>query len=112
MQNGFLRCEMPALETWTNIRDGSLMRLIPVGEFIMGSTPEQTEAAKAMDRAGPQFPLLHETPQFRASVPDFYIGVFAVTNEQFARFLSETGPNAEQLQRWITWLDGIAAVTN
>ena len=78
----------------------------------MGSTREQTEAAKAMDKAGPQFPLLHETPQFRAFVPDFYIGVYAVTNEQFARFLSETGPNAEQLQRWITWLDGIAAVTN
>jgi hypothetical protein len=28
------------------------MRLVPAGEFIMGSTIEQTEAAKQMDRAG------------------------------------------------------------
>jgi formylglycine-generating enzyme required for sulfatase activity len=99
-------------ETWTNEKDGSLMRLIPAGEFLMGSTREQIEAAKAMDKDGPQFPLLHETPQFRASVPDFYIGVYTVTNEQFARFLSETTPNAEELQGWVTWLDGIAALTS
>jgi formylglycine-generating enzyme required for sulfatase activity len=94
-------------ETWTNEKDGSLMRLIPAGEFIMGSTREQTEAAKAMDKDGPQFPLLHETPQFRAYIDNFYLSVFAVTNEQFARFLSGTRPSAEQLQRWVSWLDRI-----
>ena len=26
-----------------------------------------------MDKAGPQFPLLHETPQFRAKIDDFYL---------------------------------------
>jgi len=76
-------------EAWTNEKDGSLMRLIPAGEFIMGSTREQTEAAERMDRAGPQFPLLHETPQFRVTIYSFYLSVFAVTNGQFARFLSE-----------------------
>jgi formylglycine-generating enzyme required for sulfatase activity len=98
---------MPTPETWTNLRDGSLMRLIPDGEFIMGSTPEQIAAAKAMDKDGSQFPLLHETPQFRAKIDNFYLSVFAVTNEQFARFLSETRPSAEQLQRWVSWLDRI-----
>jgi formylglycine-generating enzyme required for sulfatase activity len=94
-------------ETWTNEKDRSLMRLIPAGEFIMGSTPEQTEAAKAMDKDGPQFPLLHETPQFRAKIDNFYLGVFPVTNEQFARFLSERKPSADQLQQWVSWLDRI-----
>jgi iron(II)-dependent oxidoreductase len=96
------------IETWTNLKDGSLMQLIPGGQFIMGSTTEQTEAAKRMDKAGLQFPLLHETPQFRANTGDFYVSVFAVTNEQFARFLGETQPSSHQLQSWVSWLDGIA----
>ncbi|SRR6266566_3525033 len=103
---------MPTPETWTNPRDGSLMRLIPAGEFIMGSTPLQIAAAKAMDKDGPQFPLLHETPQIHAKIDNFYLSVFAVTNEQFARFLSETRPSAEQLQRWVSWLDRIAVAPN
>jgi formylglycine-generating enzyme required for sulfatase activity len=100
------------IETWTNPKDGSLMRLIPAGEFIMGSTVEQTEAAKRMDKAGPQFPLLHETPQFRAKERDFYLGVFTVTNKQFARFLNEAKPSREQLQRWVSWLDRIIIKPN
>jgi iron(II)-dependent oxidoreductase len=95
------------IETWTNEKDGSVMRLIPAAEFIMGSTIEETEAAKRIDKAGPQFPLLHETPQFRANIDDFYLSVFAVTNEQFARFLSETNPSVERLQHWVSWLDRI-----
>jgi iron(II)-dependent oxidoreductase len=102
----------PMKESWTNEKDGSLMRLIPAGEFIMGSTLEQTEAAKRMDKAGPQFPLLHETPRFRAKLDDFYLSVFAVTNEQFARFLSEMRPLAKQLQRWVSWLDRITIEPN
>ena len=85
------------------------MRLIPAGEFIMGSTLDQTEAAKRMDKAGPQFPLLHERPQFRVTTCDFYLGVFAVTNEQFAHFLSETKPSGGQLQCWVSWLDRIVS---
>lgn len=99
---------MEMLQTQRNDRDGSLLRLIPAGEFTMGSTPEQIEAAITMDKDGPQFPLLHETPQFRTQVPDFYIGVFAVTNEQFARFLSATRPSAQELGVWLPWIDRIA----
>ena len=75
----------------------------------MGSTLDQTEAAKRMDKAGPQFPLLHERPQFRVTTCDFYLGVFAVTNEQFAHFLSETKPSGGQLQCWVSWLDRIVS---
>jgi|SRR5438876_11345930 len=94
-------------QTWTNQKDGSLMRLIPAGEFIMGSAIEQTEAANATDKAGPLFPLLHETPQFRPKIDNFYLSVFAVTNEQFAHFLTETEPSPHQLQLWVSWLDRI-----
>jgi formylglycine-generating enzyme required for sulfatase activity len=45
-----------------------------------------------MDIGGHEFTLLDETPQFRASVPAFCIGVYAVTNQQFAKFLSEMRP--------------------
>jgi formylglycine-generating enzyme required for sulfatase activity len=99
-------------ETWTNPEDGSLMRLIPAGEFIMGSTREQTEAAKAMEKAGPQFPLLHETPRFRVMLDNFYLSVCAVTNQQFARFLSEVKPPSPQLQHWVSWLDRIVIWPN
>ena len=88
------------------------MRLIPAGEFSMGSTIEQTEAAKRMDKAGQQFPLSHETPQFAATIGNFYLSVFAVTNEQFARFLLETKPSPEQLQQWVSWLDRITIGPN
>jgi formylglycine-generating enzyme required for sulfatase activity len=93
--------EYSLAENWTNPRDGSLMQLIPAGEFIMGSTPAELEAARAMDHDGPLFALQHETPQFRAFVPAFYLGVFAVTNVQFARFLDEARPAPAQLKQWL-----------
>ena len=54
-----------------NPKDGSVMRLIPAGEFIMGSTPAQIEAARLMDIGGHEFTLLDELPQFHAFLPDF-----------------------------------------
>jgi formylglycine-generating enzyme required for sulfatase activity len=94
-------------ETWTNPRDGSRMRLIPAGEFVMGSIEADIETATRMDKDGEQFALRHEMPQFRAVVPAFYIGVYAVTNEQFARFLSSVRPAPDQRKVWIPWLDRI-----
>jgi formylglycine-generating enzyme required for sulfatase activity len=88
-------------ETWANARDGSLLQLIPAGEFIMGSTPAEIDAAREMDRDGPLFALRHETPQFRVFAPAFYLGVFAVTNAQFVRFLNEVRPESTQLKRWL-----------
>jgi len=94
-------------ETWTNPRDGSLMRLIHMGEFVMGSTPDEIEAAARMDQEGPEFPLLRETPQFRCWTPAYWIGVYAVTNEQFARFLTETQPAPAELKHWAPWAERI-----
>jgi formylglycine-generating enzyme required for sulfatase activity len=99
-------------DAWVNPRDNSVMRLIPAGEFVMGSTPEQIEAARLMDIYGSQFTLLDELPQFRAFLPDFYLSECAVTNEQFAKFLNATSPPAEQFKLWIPSLEKIILPTN
>jgi len=87
-------------ETFINPNDGSTMRLIPAGEFTMGSTPEDIENARNMNKDGPSF-ALHETPQFDLFVPSFYMSVFTVTNEQFARFLSERQPSPALFDLWV-----------
>jgi formylglycine-generating enzyme required for sulfatase activity len=84
------------------------MRLISAGEFIMGSTQAQIDAARLMDIGGHEFTLLDELPQFRAFVPDFYVSVYAVTNEQFAAFLSETRPTPDQLKCWAPALERVS----
>jgi formylglycine-generating enzyme required for sulfatase activity len=95
-------------DSWVNPRDGSVLLLIPAGEFIMGSTQAQIEAARLMDIGGHEFTLLDELPPFRALVPDYYVSVYAVTNEQFAAFLSETRPTPRQLKRWAPALERIS----
>ncbi|HAF02381.1 MAG TPA: hypothetical protein DCG89_01070 [Spartobacteria bacterium] len=74
----------------------------------MGSTPQQIEGAIAMDKDGAQFALGHETPQTRVFVPDFYLGIYVVTNRQFARFLSAAQPRQDQLELWISSLARIS----
>jgi len=88
-------------DTWVNPSDGSVLRLVPAGEFIMGSTPEQIEHALAMDANASRQNLEHETPQCRPWVPAFYLGLFTVTNRQFARFLTESGASREQMRFWM-----------
>jgi formylglycine-generating enzyme required for sulfatase activity len=101
--------DMTLTDIWTNPVDGSTMRLIREGNFTMGSTASDIEAAICMDRDGEQFPLLNEAPQFIAFVPDFYIGIYAVTNAQFARFLSDVRPSPPQLRLWVPWMEHIVA---
>ena len=82
-----------------------MLRLIPAGEFIMGSTPVQIEAAQLMDIGGHEFTLPDELPQFRVSLPDFYPGECTVTNEPFATSLNATSPPPEQLKLWAPALE-------
>jgi formylglycine-generating enzyme required for sulfatase activity len=98
----------PQPQAWANPRDGSVMRLIPAGAFIMGSTPEQIEAARLMDIYGHEFTLLDELPQLRAFLPDFYLSEHAVTNEQFAKFLCEIRPPPEELKHLAPVLEQIS----
>jgi formylglycine-generating enzyme required for sulfatase activity len=99
-------------DIWTNPVDCSTMRLIPEGNFTMGSTSSDIENAIRMDKDGDQFALLNETPQFIAFVPAFYIGIYSVTNAQFARFLSDKRPSPLQLKTWIPWIERILVPSN
>jgi len=85
---------------FVNPKDGTLLRLIPAGECIIGSTTEQIIAAAAMDPWGHPDLLACETPQFVAYLPDYYMGVYAVTNTQFAQFLSAMHPTPAELALW------------
>ena len=56
-------------------KDDSPLVRIPAGEFLMGS----------------EMGYPAERPVHRVSVEAFYLGVHPVTNEQYARFVAETG---------------------
>jgi formylglycine-generating enzyme required for sulfatase activity len=53
--------------------------LVPAGEFLMGSDPRVDKDASAA-----------EQPQHRLYLPEFYIGKYPVTNEQYAAFVKAT----------------------
>ncbi|MFH0803304.1 MAG: formylglycine-generating enzyme family protein [bacterium] len=65
----------------TNSKDGSELILIPAGEFIMGAPDEE-----GYD---------NEHPRHRVNLSAYYIGKYEVTNKQFAKFVQETGFNAQ-----------------
>jgi formylglycine-generating enzyme required for sulfatase activity len=59
------------------------MILIPVGEFLMGSDPQQDE--NAFD---------HEQPQHRLALPDYYLAKTPVGHAQYRAFVLATGRKA------------------
>ena len=66
----------------TMITDPITLELIhiPAGEFLMGSDPFKDTMAD-----------IDEQPQQHIYVPEFYIGKFPITNEQYAVFIKATG---------------------
>jgi formylglycine-generating enzyme required for sulfatase activity len=73
--------------------DSYEMALVPAGKAIFGSREDD---AQAYD---------DEKPQFEAEIPPFFIGLFCVTNVQYAAFLTAAGTPASDLEKWIL-LDG------
>jgi formylglycine-generating enzyme required for sulfatase activity len=61
------------------------MILIPAGEFLMGSDPQQDENA-----------LDYEQPQHRLSLPDYYLAKTPVTHPQYRAFVLATGREAPE----------------
>jgi hypothetical protein len=66
------------------------MILIPAGEFLMGSDPQQDEHAGA-----------HEQPQHRLYLPDYYLARTQVTHAQYYAFLHATGGEAPEGWDWV-----------
>lgn len=76
------------------------MILIPKGKAIFGTGPgDPYFDASSTDG---------EKPQFKADVPGFYMGICCVTNEQYFRFVTETGHRPPEVATWGTpvWKDG------
>ncbi len=85
--------------------------LIPAGPFLMGSQPSENIPA-------------YETPQGEVKLPEYYIGKYPITNEQYAEFIQQTGrlvapesgwegqkPPADKLNHpmmGVTWYEALA----
>ncbi|MEW6073947.1 MAG: SUMF1/EgtB/PvdO family nonheme iron enzyme [Planctomycetota bacterium] len=68
-------------------RGGYELVKIPAGKFLMGS-PESDE--QGFD---------DERPQHEVVVPEFYLGAYPVTNEEYGRFL-EANPKVKEPEYW------------
>lgn len=61
---------------------------IPAGPFWMGRPPEADVPSS-------------ETPQFLLELPTFYMGIYPVTNEQYAQFVQQTNHTPPTKQGWL-----------
>jgi formylglycine-generating enzyme len=72
---------------------GMKLKLIPPGEFMMGSQETAEELAEAFEAYGKPgaFLFRHEHPRHRVRITrPFYLGVYEVTVGQFGKFVSDT----------------------
>ena len=90
----------------TRAKDGAPMVLVPGGQFAMGASP--AEALTDVDQFGDDyadfepgedqgFHYKDEVPQHAVHVDAFYVSTLAVTNEQYRRFMAETGHHEANL---------------
>lgn len=83
---------------------GMQLKLIPPGEFLMGSqeSPEDTAAFFHMttSRGSPADEYRNEHPQHRVRITKpFYLGVYHVTRGQFRKFVEDTGYQTDAEKR-------------
>jgi formylglycine-generating enzyme len=85
---------------YRNPKDGYEMILIPGGEAIFGTGPDDPYYKDSSTDK--------EKPQFKADIPEFLIGAYCVTNEQYLFFVKETGHRPPDHATWGTpvWQDG------
>jgi formylglycine-generating enzyme required for sulfatase activity len=77
----YLSANDKGFNEYRNEKDGSVLIHVPAGEFIMGSPKGEGDP--------------DEKPQHKVLLGDYYIGKYEVTNEQFVRFVSDTGYQAK-----------------
>ncbi|MBI4982452.1 MAG: formylglycine-generating enzyme family protein [Candidatus Omnitrophica bacterium] len=85
---------------YRNFKDGYNMALIPSGEAIFGTGPDDPYFEESStDR---------EKPQFKVGIPEFYMGIYCVTNEQYFKFVKETGhrPPEQATEGVPVWKNG------
>ncbi|MBN2561090.1 MAG: SUMF1/EgtB/PvdO family nonheme iron enzyme [Phycisphaerae bacterium] len=77
-------------ETITNEKDGSMLVLVPAGRFLAG---------------GPGYKAGGVDEPFPVELPAYCLGMYLVTNAQYARFLSEISPKASEVKKWVSLED-------
>lgn len=77
---GSLAHVAPVIE---NAKDGTLLGLVPEGEFLAGGSGSHERA-------------------FPVRLPAYYLALHCVTNAQFALFLNDTRPGQSERDKWIT----------
>jgi formylglycine-generating enzyme required for sulfatase activity len=73
----FLNKNTKGYEEYRCAKDSTILVKIPAGEFWMGSRPSYGEE--------------DEYPQHKVHLEEYYIAKYEVTNEQFEKFIAETG---------------------
>jgi formylglycine-generating enzyme required for sulfatase activity len=72
-------------------QDGAEMVLVPAGEFVMGSAPEEIASLLRSHPKAKGALLQDETPSHRVFLDAFYIDAYEVTNGRFQQFVQATG---------------------
>ena len=72
-------------------QDGAEMVLVPTGEFVMGSAPDDIASLLRRHPKANKALLKDETPGHRVFLDAFYIDTYEVTNARFQQFVQATG---------------------
>ena len=97
-------------DTWSRPADGMVMVYVPTGEFQMGSTEEELDAAlePCEEYYGPLYPLCQrvwfedESPAHPVELDGFWIDRTEVTNAQYARCVEAGACNRVGSSEWTT----------
>ena len=97
------------IDMQTRSRDGMNMVYVPAGEFQMGSSNADLDAAmeacaraSGTERQCERDRYLHEQPVHTVTLDAFWIDQTEVTNAQFSEFLNDQG---NQIEEGISWLE-------
>lgn len=95
-------------DTWTNPQDGSQMVFVPGGSSPMGNDPSEINAIWQRFGWPEEWKLptitTDEAPRHQVEVAGFWICRYEVTNEQFARFVNETGYRTDAERAGAAWV--------
>ena len=95
VEPGRLRVEHPLV---VNAKDGSVLVQVSAGAFEMGSNESEGN--------------MNEHPRHRVELSAYWIGVYAVTNAQYLRFVQATGHRAPDNSRHLEKVLGEHPVTD
>jgi formylglycine-generating enzyme required for sulfatase activity len=72
-------------------KDGAEMVLVPAGEFVMGSAPDDIASLLRLHPKANSAILKDEIPRHRVFLEAFYMDKYEVTNARFQQFVQATG---------------------